>query len=81
VTTQVAKWGNSLAVRIPKEMAGKAGLEKGMEVKLTVSKGSLLLTPKARPKKYTLKGLAKGITPQNRHAETDWGAAAGGEIW
>jgi antitoxin MazE len=77
--TQVGKWGNSLAVRIPRACAEGLKLAEGMEVDIVVVDGGLLL--KRRPRQFTLDELIAGITPENRHEETDWGPPAGGEAW
>jgi antitoxin MazE len=79
-TTQLAKWGNSLAVRIPKAVADTAQLREGDPVKVGVSrKGVLVVRPTRR--KYRLKALVSQITAKNRHVETDWGKPAGREVW
>ncbi|MFQ5953498.1 MAG: AbrB/MazE/SpoVT family DNA-binding domain-containing protein [Kiloniellales bacterium] len=79
MTARVAKWGHSLAVRIPKVLAEQAHLEEGSEVKISVSDGKLILSP--APSAYDLDQLVDGITPENRHDETDWGAPVGREVW
>ena len=79
MTARIAKWGHSLAVRIPKAFAEQAGLEEGSEVGIAVSEGKLILSPVAPA--YDLDSLVEAITPDNRHEETDWGAPAGREIW
>lgn len=79
MTTRIAKWGNSLAVRIPKVFAEQAGLEEGTEVGIVLSDGKLILNPV--PSAYGLDQLVEGITPENRHDETNWGAPVGREIW
>ncbi len=79
MTTRIAKWGNSLAVRIPKVFAEQAGLEEGTEVGIVLSDGKLILNPV--PPAYGLDQLVEGITPENRHDETDWGAPVGREVW
>jgi antitoxin MazE len=79
MTTQVGKWGNSLAVRIPGPYAKDLDLKEGMELDVSLVEGGLLLRPKQKP--YTLDDLVKGITPENIHGETDWGEAAGREAW
>jgi antitoxin MazE len=76
---QVAKWGNSLAVRIPKAVARETGLTQGATVQMTTANGGLLIIPAER--RYGLKELVSGITRQNRHAETDWGGPVGQEVW
>ena len=76
---RVAKWGNSLGVRIPKTAAQEVGLEDGTSIEVRVSGRNLILTP-ARPE-YTLDQLVARITAENRHGETDWGAPVGNEGW
>ena len=78
--TRVQKWGNSLALRIPKAFALEVGLEKDGEVELSVEKGRLIVVPPVVPS-YTLDELLAGVRPSNLHAETDWGPPAGKEIW
>lgn len=79
MNTQIAKWGHSLAVRIPKAFAREAKLEEGTEVDIAVSDGRLVISP-ARPR-YSLADLVEQITPDNRHDETDWGDRIGREAW
>jgi antitoxin MazE len=78
--TQLSKWGNSLAVRIPKPVAQAANLKDGDTLDLDVEgPGSVRIRkPKHQP---TLEELAARITEENRHNETDWGEPAGGEVW
>jgi antitoxin MazE len=77
--TQIGKWGDSLAVRIPGGCARDLGFEEGMVLDVSVVDGGLLL--RHRAKEYTLEELVAGITPENRHGETDWGEAVGRESW
>lgn len=77
--TQVAKWGNSLAIRIPAPFAEEIRAAEGDVVDVSVSQGRLVITPATR--KYSLEELVDGITPQNRHDETEWGTPVGREIW
>jgi antitoxin MazE len=77
---RIARWGNSLAVRIPKAVAEGAALREGDRVTVDVAEdGSVTLQPVSRP--YGLQELVDGITPENRHEETGWGEARGGEAW
>ncbi len=78
--TQLAKWGNSLAVRIPKSVVGTARLREGDEVTLAVGKGGAIVMRPAR-RKYPLDELVSKITARNRHDETDWGPQVGKEAW
>jgi antitoxin MazE len=76
---QLAKWGNSLAVRIPKTVAREAGFAAGTTVEMTAADGSVLIAPAAVH--YSLRELVARITPKNRHGETDWGGPVGREHW
>ena len=76
---RIARWGNSLGVRIPKAVAKEVGLDEGASVEVSVSGRNLVLAPTHR--EYNLKELVAGITPGNRHQETDWGAPVGNESW
>jgi antitoxin MazE len=75
----IAKWGNSLALRLPKSVAADAGFAEGTPVELSAQTGKLIIAP-ARPK-YRLAELLAQITPDNRHDEVDWGAPKGTEEW
>jgi antitoxin MazE len=78
--SQLAKWGNSLAVRIPRHIAQVARLREGDPLSLSVGKdGAVLLRPARR--KYRLEELVSRITPRNRHGNTEWGEPVGKEIW
>jgi antitoxin MazE len=79
MNTQVGKWGNSLAVRIPGTYAKELHLEDGMELEVTRLDDGLLLRP--RKHEYTLEELLDQIKPENVHGETDWGSAIGREAW
>ena len=74
---QVVKWGNSLAVRIPKGVAEKARMKEGDAVEIKAAKGRIeLRRAETIP---TLEELVAQITPENRHPETDWGPDVGRE--
>ena len=77
--TRVQKWGNSLAVRIPKPFAEGAGLRPSSEVEVSLEKGVVRLSP-VRPR-WKLRLLLSGVTKRNLHAEVDAGPAVGREVW
>jgi antitoxin MazE len=77
--TQVGKWGNSLAVRLPGAYAKDLGLTEGTQLEVSIIEGALVLRP--RKHRYSLDELVAQITPENRHDETDWGPAVGRETW
>ena len=78
--TQIGKWGNSLAVRIPGTYAKDLEWADGMELEVALVEGGILLRPR-RCQHYTLDELVAGITPENIHGETDWGEPVGRESW
>jgi len=75
---RVVKWGKSLAVRIPRAVAERAGLEEGDPVVIEVLDGHVELRPVK--KVLTLAELVAKITPENCHEEIKWGPAVGKEI-
>ncbi|HUP62412.1 MAG TPA: AbrB/MazE/SpoVT family DNA-binding domain-containing protein [Thermoanaerobaculia bacterium] len=78
--TRIQKWGNSLALRIPKPFAEEAHLAEDSQVDLTVRNGKLLVAAILEPE-LTLEELVSRITPRNRHSETDTGTPVGNEVW
>jgi antitoxin MazE len=78
--TRVQKWGNSLALRIPKAFADDAGLRENARVELTLSDGKLVVKALTE-EPITLSELLKGVTDDNLHGEWDTGPAVGKEIW
>jgi antitoxin MazE len=75
---QLTKWGNSLAVRIPKNVAEEARMQEGDPILIEVVKGHVEIRPAERIP--NLKELVAQITPENRYEETDWGPDVGREI-
>jgi antitoxin MazE len=78
--TTIQKWGNSLAVRIPKPFVEEIHIESGSEVDLTVDDGKIIIVPQVESK-YSLAELLQGVTARNKHRETDTGPAVGQEVW
>lgn len=78
---RVQKWGNSLAVRIPKCFAEEVGLRDRAPVEVSVAKGKLVVAPVADRPKITLKRLLSQITEDNMHGEVRTGAPVGKEAW
>jgi len=76
----VAKWGNSLALRIPQHIVKKIQLTEGAEVDLVVIDGNLVIKPRFR-KRYSLEELVDAITPENLHSEVETEVAVGNEAW
>ena len=78
--TRIKKWGNSLALRIPKSVASEIGLDKETPVEVTLKNGKLVVSPAKEPK-YTLEELLARVTKENIHQEIDFGLAVGKEAW
>jgi antitoxin MazE len=78
--TQLSRWGNSLAVRIPKYVAEAATLKEGDPLEIA-AEGEGTIALRRRKRKRTLKELISAITPENLHGETDWGERRGNESW
>jgi antitoxin MazE len=78
--TRVQKWGNSLALRIPKSIAVEAGLRADAAVELSLVEGTLVVQP-ITPQPLTLADLLRGITDENLPGEWDTGPAVGKEVW
>lgn len=76
----VQKWGNSLAIRIPKAFAMEVGLSVETPVEISLQEGKLVIEP-VPEEEFTLEQLVAGITDENRHPETDWGPPVGNEVW
>ena len=78
--TKVQKWGNSLAIRIPKLFAQNIRLRNDDSVELLLKKGKLIISP-IIDEEYTLEELLSGITVDNVHSGIDMGKPVGKEIW
>lgn len=77
--TQVSKWGNSLAVRLPRSIVSSLKLIEGTEIEFHSSKTGIVIK-RAKPR-FDLNDMVKGITKENCHGEDDWGQPVGAESW
>ena len=78
--TRVQKWGNSLALRIPKSFAEEVGIDRDAPVDVSIDNGRLIIEP-IPVSVLDLEQLLSQITPENIHHEIDTGPAVGNEIW
>jgi antitoxin MazE len=78
--TKVQKWGNSLALRIPKVFALDAQLGADTLIEVTLVDGRIIIEPVTMPT-WTLEKLLAGVTGSNIHHEIDTGDAVGNEVW
>ncbi len=74
---QLSRWGNSLGVRIPKELASKLRLAEGMRVDIEAREGEIVI--KAVRPRYCLEELLVGLTPEDIGGAFDWGPDLGRE--
>ncbi len=75
----VKKWGNSPSVRLPVAIMEKAALSVDDTVEIAVEEGRIIITP-VKAVEYSLDNLLAGITPENIHEKSDFGARAGKEL-
>lgn len=73
------RWGNSLAVRIPKAIAEEAGVREEDELDIDVVAKVIRMKPRQRP--GSLDDLLGRITGENIHGEADFGNPQGREAW
>ncbi|MBN2608490.1 MAG: AbrB/MazE/SpoVT family DNA-binding domain-containing protein [Candidatus Fermentibacteraceae bacterium] len=76
--TTVRRWGNSLAVRIPKTISKELSIDESTEVEILAEDGRMILEPH---KRYRLKDMLSEITNENLHGEIDTGTRTGVEEW
>lgn len=77
---KIQKWGNSLALRIPKTLAEETGLDSESPVEIRIVDGQIHIVP-VRETSYTLDDLLAGITADNVHDEVNTGDISGNEVW
>ena len=78
MTVSIKKWGNSLALRIPKDIAHTLNIENNSTLELTIKDGALVIEPQ---KNTLLESLVSQIDVDNLHVETDTGKVVGNEEW
>ncbi|MBU2584522.1 MAG: AbrB/MazE/SpoVT family DNA-binding domain-containing protein [Bacteroidetes bacterium] len=77
---KIQKWGNSLALRIPKAFASQSKIREDEYVNLTLEENKIVIEP-VEEKKYSLKKLISEINKSNLHREFDSGKQVGNECW
>lgn len=78
--SRIGKWGNSLAVRLPKAFADEMNLAENSSVVLMLKDGTLIIAPD-RETKWKLEDLLAEVTPENIHGEWETGRPVGKEPW
>lgn len=67
---QVAKWGNSLGVRVPRDVAARVGLTEGARVDVEATPDGRIVISRSR-RRFTLEELVAGMTPEREHPLED----------
>jgi len=78
--SNIQKWGNSLAIRIPKSFADEVHLVQGSPIDITLVDNKLQIVP-IKEKQITLKQLLNEVTEDNLHKEISTGGPVGREVW
>lgn len=76
---QLAQWGNSLAIRIPKAVLAAAKLDPGDHLEFKIAGPGAIQIRAIKPKR-SLSQLVRAITPKNCHAQIEWGEPVGREL-
>ena len=73
----LTRWGNSLGLRIPKDIATRFGLTDGERVEIAAEADHIVISmPKRR---YRLDDLLVDLTPEVAREAFDWGPDRGRE--
>lgn len=78
--TKVKKWGNSLALRIPKAFADEMSISLNSPVEISIVEGNLVIAPLPQ-KEFSLHELLAEISEDNLHHEVETGEPVGNEAW
>ncbi len=79
--TKVQKWGNSLAIRLPKVLSDEIDIQFDSPVEITVRDHSIVVEPVRKKKIFDLDQLLSEVTVENCHKEAEFGKPTGKEFW
>ena len=71
IRVQIAKWGKSLGLRVPRDIAARTGLTEGARVDIEASEDGRIISRSRR--RFTLDELLAGMTPEREHLLDDNG--------
>lgn len=80
IITQLKKWGNSLAIRLPQNLLAQVNLRENEDIEIRVEDNAIILSAISNHK-YQLDELLSQITPENQQELIDFGKPIGKEIW
>jgi antitoxin MazE len=69
---KITKWGNSLGLRVPRDVAARAGLTEGARVDIEGYEDGRIVITRSR-RRFTLEELLAGMTPEKEHPLEDDG--------
>ena len=75
---KTVKWGNSLALRIPKPIAREFGIEENTPVDISYRENEIVITPVKTV--YRLVDLLAKVSPKNLHHEVEMSVPVGREL-
>ncbi len=77
--TKIQKWGNSLGVRLPRNITEEKSLKEGVGVLLDIKNDQIVI--ETVEEEVSLNTLLSQVSPDNLHGETDWSDVRGNEVW
>lgn len=77
--TKIQKWGNSLGVRLPKNITEQKALREGTGVSVSIKENQIVIEPIEEV--VALEDLLSRVSVENIHGETDWSKVRGNEVW
>jgi antitoxin MazE len=70
----LTKWGNSLGLRVPRDIAARMGLTEGARLDIEASDDGRIIITRSR-RRFTLDELLAGMTADREHVLEDDGPA------
>lgn len=80
IITQLRKWGNSFAIRLPQNLLSQVNFQENENIEIRVEDNSIILSSITKPK-YRLEELLAQISSENKQELIDYGNPIGKEVW
>jgi antitoxin MazE len=68
--SRISRWGNGLAIRLPRDLAARAGLTEGSRVAIDATDDGRIVISRSR-RRFTLDELLREMTPERQHLLED----------